>query len=159
MLCPSNKASPSVRVRGMRSFIRLSVRRNVDLPQPEGPMSAVTCLSRMGIETSKSACLGPYQKLSVRTSILTPAFSSRRVAASFTTRRGTPADDVLKACPSCCPDRLRRVSIKPPCNEMAKALERPPASPTYPLYAISDKRVLLVQRNAGIDNDAVLQHD
>ena len=33
---------PSTRVPGTMSFIRLSERRNVDLPQPDGPMSAVT---------------------------------------------------------------------------------------------------------------------
>ncbi len=35
---------PSTRVPGMMSFIRFSERRNVDLPQPDGPISAVTWL-------------------------------------------------------------------------------------------------------------------
>jgi hypothetical protein len=35
------------------SFIRLRQRRKVDLPQPDGPMKAVT--SKMSIETSLSA--------------------------------------------------------------------------------------------------------
>ena len=38
--------SPSTRVPGIRSFIRLIVRSSVDLPQPDGPMSAVICLRR-----------------------------------------------------------------------------------------------------------------
>ena len=33
---------PSTRAPGTMSFIRFSERRNVDLPQPDGPMSAVT---------------------------------------------------------------------------------------------------------------------
>ena len=31
-----------MRAPGTRSFIRFSVLRNVDLPQPDGPISAVT---------------------------------------------------------------------------------------------------------------------
>ena len=34
--------SPSTRAPGMTSCMRLRVRRNVDLPQPDGPMNAVT---------------------------------------------------------------------------------------------------------------------
>ncbi len=41
----------------MMSFIRLRHRRSVDLPQPDGPISAVTFLSGNSIETSYSACL------------------------------------------------------------------------------------------------------
>ena len=39
---PSMRTEPSTRAPGMMSFIRLSERRNVDFPQPDGPMSAVT---------------------------------------------------------------------------------------------------------------------
>src|SRR5579884_1380852 len=96
----------------------------------------------------------------MRTSILTPAVSSTRVAASLTATRGMALDDVLRAGPSCClSGRLRRVSIKPPCGKVARALGLSPALSTRSLYAISGKRVLLVQRNVRIDNDAVLQHD
>ncbi len=35
--------------------MRLKQRRNVDLPQPEGPISAVTWFSWMGIEIDFSA--------------------------------------------------------------------------------------------------------
>ena len=38
------RTAPSTRAPGTMSFIRLSERRNVDLPQPDGPMSAVTWL-------------------------------------------------------------------------------------------------------------------
>jgi hypothetical protein len=41
------------------SFIRLSVRRKVDLPQPDGPMNAVTLSMSMSIDTSFIACLSP----------------------------------------------------------------------------------------------------
>jgi hypothetical protein len=34
--------APSTRAPGTMSFMRFNVRRNVDLPQPDGPMSAVT---------------------------------------------------------------------------------------------------------------------
>jgi hypothetical protein len=43
----------------MRSFMRLKQRSSVDLPQPDGPMKAVTCLRGIFIETSNSACLAP----------------------------------------------------------------------------------------------------
>ena len=44
-----------VLVPGIRSFIRLSVLRKVDLPQPDGPMSAVMLFSGMSMLTSCSA--------------------------------------------------------------------------------------------------------
>ncbi len=43
----------------MMSFIRLRQRRNVDLPQPDGPMNAVTVFSGIGSVMSHSACFGP----------------------------------------------------------------------------------------------------
>jgi hypothetical protein len=43
----------------MMSFIRFSVRRNVLLPQPDGPMKAVTTFGLMRIEMSCSARLSP----------------------------------------------------------------------------------------------------
>ena len=43
----------------MTSFMRLSVRRNVLLPQPDGPMKAVTCLAGNCAVMSNSACLLP----------------------------------------------------------------------------------------------------
>ena len=43
----------------MRSFIRLKQRRNVDLPQPEGPMNAVTSFSGIFREIFFSACALP----------------------------------------------------------------------------------------------------
>src|SRR3546814_16979063 len=39
--------------------MRLSVRRKVDLPQPDGPMNAVTLSMSTSIDTWLSACLAP----------------------------------------------------------------------------------------------------
>ncbi len=44
---------------GITSCMRLRVRRNVDFPQPEGPMSAVTCLGSMASVTSSTALKPP----------------------------------------------------------------------------------------------------
>ena len=52
MSAPSIRTVPSTRVPGMMSFIRFSVRRNVLLPQPDGPMNAVTTFGWMRIEMS-----------------------------------------------------------------------------------------------------------
>src|SRR5687767_2462724 len=43
--------------------MRLQQRRNVDLPQPEGPISAVTMPARITRSTSCSAWNLPYQRL------------------------------------------------------------------------------------------------
>ena len=59
MSSPSSSIWPVTRADGIVSFIRLRQRRKVDLPQPDGPMKAVTRSSWMSIETSFSACLSP----------------------------------------------------------------------------------------------------
>ena len=59
MSWPSMSTRPSARVPGMMSFIRLSVRKNVLLPQPDGPMQAVTRLDCMLIVMLSSARLAP----------------------------------------------------------------------------------------------------
>ncbi len=43
----------------MTSCIRLSVRRKVDFPHPDGPMSAVTERGSITIETSSTARKSP----------------------------------------------------------------------------------------------------
>jgi len=50
---------PVTRAIGIVSFMRLMQRRNVDLPQPDGPMNAITERSGMLTVTSWSACLSP----------------------------------------------------------------------------------------------------
>ncbi len=52
---PSSRISPSARWSGYSSNIRLKVRSSVDLPQPEGPMNAVTFFSAMSRLMSRSA--------------------------------------------------------------------------------------------------------
>ena len=53
----------------MSSFSRLIERRNVDLPQPDGPMRAVTARGAIERLMSNSACVFPYQKSNRSTSI------------------------------------------------------------------------------------------
>ena len=51
-----------MRTPGTRSFMRLSVFRKVDLPQPEGPMRAVISRSPTSSEICFSALKSPYQR-------------------------------------------------------------------------------------------------
>src|SRR5512140_3719279 len=53
----------------MSSFMRLRARRNVDFPQPDGPMSAVTCRSGSASDTRFTAALAPYEMVRSRASI------------------------------------------------------------------------------------------
>jgi len=59
ILWPSRRISPSRRALRTVSYIRLSVRIRVDLPQPEGPMSAVTLFVAIPRVMSKRVCLLP----------------------------------------------------------------------------------------------------
>ncbi len=52
---PSIDTLPCTCAPGITSCIRLSVRRNVDLPQPDGPMNAVTDRGSTDIPTSATA--------------------------------------------------------------------------------------------------------
>jgi hypothetical protein len=51
--------SPVTRALATVSFMRFKVRRKVDLPQPEGPMNAVTLSVSTSIETFWIACFSP----------------------------------------------------------------------------------------------------
>src|SRR6187397_1293524 len=53
---PPMRTVPSTRTPGMTSFIRLSVRRKVLLPQPDGPMNAVT---RVRLNPDRNVLQGP----------------------------------------------------------------------------------------------------
>src|SRR4029077_9502123 len=85
---PSSRMSPVRRVLRISSFNRFTERRNVLLPQPEGPIRAVT--ARRGVEnvTSTSACVAPYQKLYVRTSMMGVAAGDGRAATRGTAGAG-----------------------------------------------------------------------
>src|SRR5439155_4049890 len=54
-LCPSSSTSPVARVPGVRSSIRLKMRRKVVLPQPDGAISAVIRRARTDNAASCSA--------------------------------------------------------------------------------------------------------
>src|SRR5207244_4457536 len=69
MSSPSSRILPSTLAPGTTSCVRLMARRNVDLPQPDGPIIAVTCLGSMAMLTSARACAAPYQALSPSTSM------------------------------------------------------------------------------------------
>src|SRR5512143_3828216 len=55
----SSRTVPSAQARGTVSCMRLRQRRNVDLPQPEGPITAVTWRSGMSRVTSRMAVIRP----------------------------------------------------------------------------------------------------
>ena len=59
MSSPSSSTEPSTRAPGMTSCIRLSVRSTVDLPQPDGPMNAVTLRGSTDIATPSTALKAP----------------------------------------------------------------------------------------------------
>src|ERR1039458_786059 len=63
---------PSARASGMVSCIRFKQRTKVLLPQPEGPMTAVTWLAATVMSMEFSDRFLPYQAFSPRTSIPTP---------------------------------------------------------------------------------------
>src|SRR6187402_517978 len=69
MSSPSSTTFPAIHAPGMVSCIRLIVRRNVDLPHPDGPISACTWLDANDSDTSFTAANSPYIALnaSVRT--------------------------------------------------------------------------------------------
>ena len=54
---PLRTISPSIRTDSIKSFIRLTLRNNVDLPHPLGPTNAVTIPLATGIVMLYKACL------------------------------------------------------------------------------------------------------
>src|SRR5580698_6354637 len=63
MSTPSNVIDPERDAEGTSSCIRLRIRRKVDLPHPEGPMSAVTLPPGMGREIRSSTLWEPNHAL------------------------------------------------------------------------------------------------
>ena len=59
MSLPSMRTSPETLAPGMTSCMRLRVRSTVDLPQPEGPMKAVTERGLICISTPSTARKSP----------------------------------------------------------------------------------------------------
>src|SRR5438445_9696067 len=73
----SSRTWPDTRAPATTSCSRLSDRRNVDLPQPEGPMMAVTCLGSTVMLTSARARNEPNQALRPSTSMRLAIAGSR----------------------------------------------------------------------------------
>ena len=69
MSCPSSNTSPPIAAPGIISCIRLRMRRKVDLPQPEGPISAVTLPASMCSDTRSSTSREPNHAEMFRASI------------------------------------------------------------------------------------------
>src|SRR6266545_3338964 len=74
MFWPASKTLPCTHAPGTTSCMRLRQRTSVLLPQPEGPMIAVTWQSGMSSVTPRIACVFPYQAES--SSTLMPASNS-----------------------------------------------------------------------------------
>src|SRR5438105_15164347 len=70
MSSPSSRICPVTRAPATSSCMRFSVRMNVDLPHPDGRLSAVTCSGSMSRVMSSMAFVRPYQAL-------TPSASNR----------------------------------------------------------------------------------
>src|SRR5687768_1275607 len=99
MSSPSSSTRPVIQPPSTSSCIRLRVRRKVDLPQPEGPMSACTRWASNPSETLFTAVNFPYIAVSLSVSIRTFArvasgdlagAAARRVASAI--EREPPAD-------------------------------------------------------------------
>src|SRR5678815_4217148 len=83
MSWPSRLTEPATRAVGTVSCMRLRHRSSVDLPQPDGPMIAVTSRSRNVIETSRTASADPKNAQS--------ALASRRIRSAPAAAGGATA--------------------------------------------------------------------
>src|SRR5436305_6801713 len=77
MSCPSRSTWPETRAPATTSCMRLSERRNVDFPQPDGPMRAVTSLGSTVMLASASAWNEPNQAFRPSTSMRLAMLGSR----------------------------------------------------------------------------------
>src|SRR5689334_1190544 len=77
MSAPSSSTCPASAADGTSSCIRLRIRRNVDLPHPEGPISAVMPPAGMVSETRSSTLWLPNQAV-----MSTPRSSASPVSGS-----------------------------------------------------------------------------
>ena len=85
---------PAYRVSGCRSCMRLKQRRNVLLPQPDGPISAVTWFSGIVRLMFLSAWFVPYQKSSLSATAL--AGVARAALRSSMTMESDGASDFVR---------------------------------------------------------------
>src|SRR4051812_41047967 len=65
--------------------MRLRQRRNVDLPQPDGPMMAVTSFTGKSSERSCTACVAPNQASSPTTRMATGSLASAELTGNTAT--------------------------------------------------------------------------
>src|SRR5437588_12714877 len=72
MLTSFNSTVPDARAPGVTSCIRFKQRMKVLLPQPEGPIIAVTCRGAISIAMLASAWRSPYQAFRSRMTTLGP---------------------------------------------------------------------------------------
>ena len=87
-----NSTRPSTRAPGTRSFMRLRHRRAVDLPQPDGPMSAVMAFLGTSIVTPLTAwCLPYHTPMSCRRKMGGPSEGSEEVALGWAPDAGCDA--------------------------------------------------------------------
>src|SRR6516164_2325579 len=89
MSTSSRKISPSSAAPGTSSCMRFSKRRNVDLPQPDGPINAVTFPAGMVRLTPSSTRRSPNQAEAARL----PAVAPGAVPADVTSDREQTHDD------------------------------------------------------------------
>src|SRR3989442_6241519 len=85
MSSPSSRICPVTQAPATSSCMRFSVRMNVDLPHPEGPMSAVTCFGSMSRVMSSMAFVRRYHALTTNASnrfTVVPSRASRQPAAA-----------------------------------------------------------------------------
>src|SRR4030095_5858492 len=94
MSWPSSVTDPATRAVGTVSCIRLRQRSNVDFPQPDGPMIAVTSRSRNVIETPRMTSTAPKNALSPVASSRTRVVSAATGDAAEAVGRGTRGDSV-----------------------------------------------------------------
>jgi hypothetical protein len=94
---PSSSMSPSMRTPSMRSLRRLTERSSVDLPQPEGPMSAVTLPRGTSMATEKSARAAPYQSEKSDTAMTTCSWRTAACTSEGTSRPCSMASRMAEA--------------------------------------------------------------
>src|SRR5579884_620483 len=90
---PANRTSPSTRAPGTVSCMRLRQRRSVDLPQPDGPMIAVTSPDGTSNPTSRTTRDAPKYASSDSTAIagVSRMLTSSATAVAIGTSRSAPS--------------------------------------------------------------------
>ena len=78
MSTPSSSTSPAIAAPGTSWCIRLRIRRNVDLPQPDGPISEVTSPACIISDTWSSTMWSPNQAVMSRASSVASGAGGRK---------------------------------------------------------------------------------